>query len=98
MAQQPAIEPMHQFLIHKIVPGPVFNVGGLTVDMSIPNSGASMIAGALILIVFFGLTARREIVPNRGQALAESLYNIIDRVLVGPIIGPHGRPYIPYIF
>ncbi len=97
MAQQPAIDPMHQFLIHKVVSGPVFHVGGLTVDMSITNSVASMIAGAMILIVFFALTARREIVPNRGQALAESLYNIIDRVLVGPIIGHEGKPYVPYI-
>ncbi len=98
MAQQPAIEPMHQFLIHKIMQGPVFHVGGLTVDMSITNSVATMIAGAVILITFFALTARREIVPNRGQALAESLYNIIDRVLVGPIVGHGGKPYVPYIF
>ena len=98
MAQQPAIAPMHQFLIHKIIPGPVFHVGGVTVDMSITNSVASMIAGVAILIAFFALTARREIVPNRGQAVAESLYNIIDRVLVGPIIGHHGKPYVPYIF
>src|SRR5579859_1807530 len=88
---------MHQFLIHKIAQGPVFHVGGLTVDMSITNSVVSMIAGALILVIFFALTARREVVPNRGQALAESLYNIVDRVLVGPIIGPEGRPYVPYI-
>ena len=92
MANQPAIDPMHQFLIEKIVPGPVFHVGGLTFDMSITNSVASMLVGALILIVFFALTARREIVPNRAQAVAEALYNIIDRVLVGPILGPHGRP------
>ena len=98
MADQPAIEPMHQFLIHKIVQGPVFNVGGLTFDMSITNSVLSMIAGAAILVAFFALTAKREIVPNRGQALAESLYNIVDRVLVGPIIGEHGKPYVPYIF
>jgi F-type H+-transporting ATPase subunit a len=98
MADQPAIEPMHQFLIHKIVQGPVFNVGGLTFDMSITNSVASMIAGAVILVAFFMLTAKREIVPNRGQALAEALYNIIDRVLVGPIIGEHGKPYVPYLF
>jgi F-type H+-transporting ATPase subunit a len=98
MAQQPAIEPMHQFMIHKIVELPTFHVGGLAFDMSITNSVASMIAGALILIAFFAMTARAEIVPNRGQALAESLYNIIDRVLVGPIVGPGGRPYVPYIF
>jgi len=58
---------------------------------------ASMIAGAIILVAFFMLTARRQIVPNRGQALAEALYNIIDRVLVGPIVGEHGKPYVPYL-
>ena len=98
MAEQPAIEPMHQFMIHKIVQGPVFNVGGLTVDMSITNSVASMIAGAIILVVFLALTARGQLVPNRGQALAEALYNIVDRVLVTPIIGHGGKPYIPYLF
>jgi F-type H+-transporting ATPase subunit a len=98
MAQQPAIEPMHQFLIHKIMQGPVFHVGGLTIDMSITNSVATMIVGAALLVLFFLLTARGEIVPNRGQAVAESLYNIIDRVLVGPIIGHHGKPYVPYVF
>jgi F-type H+-transporting ATPase subunit a len=98
MAQAPAIEPMHQFMIHKIWDGPVFHVGGLAVDMSITNSVASMIAGAILLVLFFALTARGQIVPNRGQALAESLYNIVDRVLVSPIIGPHGRPYVPYLF
>ena len=97
MAEQPAIEPMHQFLIHKIVQGPVFNVGGVEFDMSITNSVMSMIVGALILVVFFVLTAKREIVPNRGQAMAESLYNIVDRVLVAPIVGEHGKPYVPYI-
>jgi F-type H+-transporting ATPase subunit a len=98
MAEQPAIEPMHQFMIHKIVQGPVFNVGGLTVDMSITNSVASMIAGAIILMAFLALTARGQLVPNRGQALAEALYNIVDRVLVTPIIGHGGKPYIPYLF
>ena len=97
MADQPAIEPMHQFLIHKIVQGPVFNIGGFEFDMSITNSVASMIAGAIILVAFFMLTAKRQIVPNRGQALAEALYNIVDRVLVGPIVGEHGKPYVPYL-
>jgi F-type H+-transporting ATPase subunit a len=98
MANQPAIQPMEQFMVHKIVDLPVVHIGGMALDMSITNSVASMIAGAVILVLFFALTARREIVPNRGQALAESLYNIIDRVLVGPIIGHEGKPYVPYIF
>ncbi len=98
MAQQPAIEPMHQFQIHQIWAGPKFDIGGLTFDMSITNSVASMIAGAVILVLFFALTARGQIVPNRAQALAEGLYSIVDKVLVGPIIGHHGKPYIPYLF
>ena len=98
MAEQPAIDPMHQFMIHKIVQGPVFQLGGLTVDMSITNSVASMLAAAVILVVFFALTARGEVVPNRAQALVEALYNIVDRVLVTPIIGHGGRAYIPYLF
>src|SRR6202041_1291987 len=94
LMQQPAIQPMEQFMVHKIVDLPPVTVAGHVIDMSITNSVASMFAGAILLIVFFALTARREIVPNRGQALAESLYNIVDRVLVGPIIGEEGRPYV----
>jgi F-type H+-transporting ATPase subunit a len=66
--------------------------------MSITNSVASMIAGAVILVLFFALTAKGQLVPNRGQALAEGLYNIVDKVLVTPIIGHEGKPYIPYLF
>jgi F-type H+-transporting ATPase subunit a len=98
MADAPKIDPMHQFLIHKIWDGPVFQVGGLTFDMSITNSVAAMFVGAAAMVAFFALTARGQIVPNRGQAVAEAIYNIVDRVLVSPIIGHHGRPYIPYLF
>lgn len=97
MATQPAIDPMEQFVVHKLVDLPPLHIGSLTIDMSITNSVASMIAGAIILVTFFALTARRQIVPNRGQAVAEALYNIIDRMLVGPILGPAGRPYVPYL-
>jgi len=98
MATQPAIDPMEQFVVHKLVPLPTVHIGSLAVDMSITNSVASMIAGAILIVAFFALTARREIVPNRGQAVAEALYNIVDRVLVGPILGHAGRPYVPYLF
>ncbi len=98
MVEQPTIDPMHQFLVQKIWQGPVFQMGGVSVDMSITNSVASMIAGGLLLMAFFLLTARGQIVPNRAQALAEGVYNIVDKVLVTPIIGHHGRPYIPYLF
>jgi F0F1-type ATP synthase membrane subunit a len=95
MAEAPKIDPMHQFLIHKIWDGPVFQIGGLTFDMSITNAVGAMFIGAAALVAFFALTARGQLVPNRGQAAAEGLYNIVDRVLVTPIIGHGGRPYIP---
>lgn len=98
MAEQPAIDPMHQFLIHKIVDIAPLNLGGFMLDMSITNSVATLLAGTVILMVFLALTARGEIVPNRAQAAAEALYGIIDNVLVTPIIGAGGRPYIPFIF
>jgi len=98
MAEQPAIDPMHQFLIQELIPGPKFEIAGVVFNMSITNSVASMLAGAILLVAFFMLTARGQIVPNRAQAVAEALYNIVDRVLVMPIIGPGGRPYIPYLF
>jgi F-type H+-transporting ATPase subunit a len=98
MAEAPKIDPMHQFLIQKIWDGPVFQVGGLTFDMSITNSIVAMMVGAIALVSFFLLTARGQVVPNRGQAVAEAVYNIVDRVLVMPIIGHHGRPYVPYLF
>jgi len=97
MADAPKIDPMHQFLIHKIWAGPQFDVGAVHFDMSITNSVASMLLGAAALIAFFVLTAKQKVVPDRGQAVAEAFYNIVDRALVTPIIGHHGRAYIPYL-
>jgi F-type H+-transporting ATPase subunit a len=98
MAEAPKIDPMHQFLIHKIWEGPQFDLGPLHFDMSITNSVGAMLIGAGALVAFFLLTAKQKVVPDRGQAVAEAFYNMVDRTLVGPIIGPHGRPYIPYLF
>lgn len=95
---QPAINPMHQFLIHKIVDIPPVHIGNFALDLSITNSIGAMLIGAGFVMAFLVFTARGQIVPNRGQAVAEALYGIIDNVLVGPIIGPKGRPYIPFIF
>jgi F-type H+-transporting ATPase subunit a len=97
MAEQPAIDPMHQFLVKEIIHIDPIQVGDLSINMSITNSVAGMIGGAILLIAFFMLTARGQIVPNRGQALVEGLYNIVDKTLVTSIIGPHGRPYIPFL-
>ncbi len=67
-------------------------------DMSITNSVAAMMSAALIISAFFVLSAKRQLVPGRMQALGETLFGLIDGTLVEPMIGPKGIPYIPFIF
>ncbi len=94
-----AIEPMHQFLIHKVVElKPVIVPGLGAIDLSITNSVVVMLVAAGIITAFLGSAARGQIVPGRLQALGESLYELIDGTLVGPMIGDRGRPYIPFVF
>jgi F-type H+-transporting ATPase subunit a len=92
-----AIDPMHQFMIHKIVDLPPVRIGGFALDMSITNAVVTMMAGALIICGFFLLSAKRQIVPGRLQATGEMIYGLIDQVLVDPIMGHAGRPYIPFV-
>jgi F-type H+-transporting ATPase subunit a len=92
------IDPMHQFKIHEVVHFPSVNVPGLgAVNLSITNSVMAMMVAALIVCSFFALSARRQIVPGRLQAVGESLYGLIEGILVGPVIGHAGKPYIPFI-
>src|SRR3954469_12620336 len=92
-----AIQPMHQFLVHKLVDLPAFQVGGLSVDMSITNSVAMMLAAAGVLCLILGTASKGALVPGRMQSVGESFYGLIEGVLVTPIIGHNGKPYIPFI-
>jgi F-type H+-transporting ATPase subunit a len=94
-----AIEPMNQFMIHKVLEGPRVAVPGVgMVDLSITNSVLYMLIAASIITVFFLSASRRAIVPGRMQALAETLYDLIDNGLTGAMIGENGRPFLPFIF
>ena len=94
-----AIEPMNQFMIHKLVPLPMVEVPGLgSLDLSISNSVAFMLLSAGVLGIFFLVAARRQVVPGRTQALAEMLYVMVDGSLTGAVIGDRGRPFLPFVF
>ena len=41
---------------------------------------------------------KRQLVPGRLQSLGESLFELVDTTLVGPIIGHAGKPYVPFVF
>jgi F-type H+-transporting ATPase subunit a len=93
-----AIEPMQQFMIHKIVDIAPIHIGGLALDLSITNSVAMMIFAAAVICLILGLSAKGAVVPGRMQSVGETLFDLIDNTLVTPIIGHNGRPYIPFIF
>ncbi len=94
----PAIDPMSQFLIHKVVGLPPVNLPGIgLIDLSITNSVVAMMIAGLTVCGFFALSARRQVVPGRLQAAGENIYDLIDGILVTPVIGSKGRPYIPFI-
>jgi F-type H+-transporting ATPase subunit a len=93
-----AIEPMNQFMIHKVVPIDPVTIGGVTVDLSITNSVMMMLVAAALLCALLWASGRGALVPGRMQALGETLFDLIDGTLVTPIIGHNGRPYIPFIF
>jgi F-type H+-transporting ATPase subunit a len=94
-----AIQPMEQFLVHKLVPLAPIPVPGLgTIDLSITNSVATMMGAALLISLFFLFTSQGKLVPGRAQAFGEILYDMVDKGLTGPMIGDRGRPFLPYVF
>ncbi|HEX7799661.1 MAG TPA: F0F1 ATP synthase subunit A [Asticcacaulis sp.] len=91
-------DPLHQFKIETVVPGPAFDVGGLHIDLSITNSVlAMMIAVGLTLLFFVLSTARASIIPGRMQVMAEGVFGLVDD-LTDSIIGHDGRQFFPYVF
>jgi F-type H+-transporting ATPase subunit a len=92
-----AIEPMSQFLVHKVVPLPPVEVGGVSLDLSITNSVLFLLVAAGAVALFFLSAARGQLVPGRLQSAAESLYDLVDGGLTGGIIGDKGRPFLPYV-
>jgi len=88
-----AINPMEQFLVHRLVP---IEIGG--VDLSITNSVLFMAIAASLVALFFIGGAQNKIVPGRLQSAVESFYDLVDGSMVGAMIGDKGRPFLPYIF
>ena len=95
----PAIEPMNQFLIQKVVALPPIEIPGVgSLDMSITNSVLFMLVATALITLFFLVAAKREVVPGRLQALAEIFHDLVDGTLTGGIIGDRGRPFLPFVF
>lgn len=86
-------DPLHQFEIHPIVP---VSLGGL--DVSFTNSSLWMVIGVVVSTILFHLATRQaSIVPNRLQAFAEMMFDLVG-TMIRDNIGDGGRKYFPFVF
>lgn len=88
-----AIDPIHQFAIHKVVELPTV----MGVDLSITNSVMWMAIAAVVFVGFIALTARGAVVPGRLQTVGEAIYGLVDG-LTSSMIGHEGKKYLPFVF
>ena len=89
-----AIDPIHQFEIHSLVP--LFKVG--SADVSVTNSAIFMlIAVGLTALLLIGATAGRRLVPTRMQPMAELSYELVASTLRNTA-GEEGMKFFPFVF
>ena len=85
--------PLEQFEIRKLFPWQVGNV-----DLSFTNSSLCMIATVGIIVLSLLLALRkRAIVPTKGQAFAESIYDFIQG-MIGETLGHEGVKFVSFVF
>lgn len=93
-----AIDPLHQFQIEKIIPGPTVHLGNVAIDLSITNVTLSMLlAAGLVIAFFFVLSLNPKVVPGRLQVVGEGLFGLIDD-LAASMMGEESVKYFPFVF
>ncbi len=93
MAQAPAIDPIHQFNIERILD---LRLGSL--DASFTNASLWMVIVTLAAVALMVLgTSGRHIVPTRVQAAAEMAYEFVAST-VRDTVGTAGMKFFPFVF
>jgi F-type H+-transporting ATPase subunit a len=92
VAEAGKIDPMHQFTVEPLVP---LQLGGY--DISFTNSSLWLFIALSLIMGFFLLGMKRDLVPGRWQMAAEGVTGFIDD-MVKVNIGPEGKKFMPYIF
>lgn len=88
-----ANDPIHQFVINKIIP---IEVGGL--DFSFTNSSLFMVLTVVTASLFLTMaTSGRGLVPGRLQSLAEMSYEFVAGTLRSSA-GTEGMRFFPMVF
>ncbi len=87
------IDPMHQFVIERIIP---LEFAGI--DVSFTNSSLFMVIAVILITLFTTVTmSGRAMVPGRWQSLAELSYEFIAN-MIRDNVGTEGQRYFPFIF
>jgi F-type H+-transporting ATPase subunit a len=88
-----AIDPLHQFEIHAILP---IKLGAINVSFT--NSALWMVIAIIAVTAFLTLSMRgRALVPGRWQSMAELAYEFIAN-MIRDNAGQSGMKYFPLIF
>ena len=86
-------DPIHQFVIQKIVP---IEIGGM--DFSFTNASLFMVASAAVAAGFlYFATSSRSLIPTRAQSVAEMSYEFVASMLREGA-GSHGMKFFPLVF
>jgi F-type H+-transporting ATPase subunit a len=89
-----AIDPIHQFHITTLFT--IGHIGGQ--DIAFTNSSAYMLLSvAVISLLMIGGTARRQLVPDRMQSLAELSYEFVAS-MIRSTAGSEGMKFFPLVF
>jgi F-type H+-transporting ATPase subunit a len=87
------IDPMHQFMVHVLIPLSFFGF-----DVSLTNSALFMLltTSLLMALFYFGVNPK-ALIPGRTQVVLESLYGFITDTLFSSV-GENAKAYLPYVF
>jgi F-type H+-transporting ATPase subunit a len=93
LATEDRVDPIHQFDIYPLIP---IHIGDY--DFSFTNSAAFMVLSAVVAGAFLYMTtSTRGLVPGRGQAVSEMIYEFIASMLRDSA-GSQGMKFFPLVF
>ena len=92
-----AMDPLHQFQIHPIIPIKI-PIDGRVVDISFTNSSAFMVIGVAVIIGFLLVAmSSQALVPGRLQSIAEMSYEFVAG-LIRDTAGRQGMQFFPFVY
>jgi F-type H+-transporting ATPase subunit a len=85
--------PMEQFEVKSIFPMEL-----LGIDIAFTNASMMMVVNLCAILLLLAITAQKvNIIPGRLQCLGESIYGLINDMILGTA-GPEAKRYMPFIF